>query len=245
VSLLPKALDYMVTRGMDPSKFVFVSNGIDEGEWNNVQPLPEDVQARLDSIRFDGLPVVGYTGTHGLANALDVLLDASKLLRGEVNVVLLGAGPERARLEARVADEHLTNVTMFDPVAKAAMPSFLKAIDIGFIGMKPEPLYRFGISHNKLMDYMMAGKLVVLSAEVGGDPVAEAGCGVTVPTGDPVAVANAIRQLLQLSAERRAAMARSGQDFVLTQRTYAVLAQRFLNQTMPTHGSALTTQNAH
>jgi glycosyltransferase involved in cell wall biosynthesis len=228
ISMLPKALDYMRSRGMEAHKFAYVPNGVDEDEWTQPAPLPPEVQSRLNTLRSEGLPLVGYAGTHGLANALDVLLDAAHQLKGRAQIVLVGTGPDRDRLLARVAQEGLTHVTMLPSVAKQAVPTFLAALDIAYIGWHPNPLYRFGISPNKLMDYMMAGKPVVHSVSAGNDPVADAGCGFTVAPGDPVAVAHAVLRLANLSTDERAKMGQAGRGFILANQTYLTLAKLFL-----------------
>jgi glycosyltransferase involved in cell wall biosynthesis len=91
------------------------------------------------------------------------------------------------------------------------------------------PIYRFGIAPNKLMDYMMAGRAVLHSVEAGNDPVAEAGCGVTVAPGDAGAVAEGLLRLAALPAAERAAMGARGRVFVEAKHTYPVLAARFLD----------------
>jgi glycosyltransferase involved in cell wall biosynthesis len=228
VSLLPKADSYMRARGMEASKFVCIPNGIDDAEWKDAEPLPEFVKARVDELRAGGLPLVGYAGTYGLANALDLLLDAARLLQGVARIVMVGGGPERDRLLQRINDEGLDNVTLLPPIPKRAVRTYLEAVDIAFMAMLPEPLYRYGIAPNKLVDYMMSGLPIVFSAKAGNDPVAEAGCGITVPPGDPAAIAEAVRNLAALSADERSAMGASGREFILRNQTYRVLAERFL-----------------
>lgn len=229
VSMLPKALHYMHSRGLDISKFSYVPNGVDVDEWRNPQLLPSDIDNSLAELKEAGLPIVAYVGTHGVANALDLLLDASKLLQGEVRILLVGPGPERERLAARVEEEALTNVTMLPSVPKHAVPTLLEKIDIAYIGWHNNPLYRFGISPNKLMDYMMAGKAIVHSVKAGNDPVSETGCGVTVLPGSSELVAEAIRRLAKLSPDERSAMGKKGRDFILKNQTYPVLAKRFIS----------------
>jgi len=173
--------------------------------------------------------VVGYAGSMGLPNALDDLLDAAALLRNApIAIVMVGDGHERARLVQRVADEGLANVQLLPPIPKAQIPSLLAAIDIAVICWQRVPIYRFGIAPNKLMDYMMAGCAVLHSVDAGNDPVAESGCGITVPPESPAAVADGLRRLAALPAAERAAMGRRGRAFVLAHHTYPVLAQRFL-----------------
>lgn len=228
VSMLPKAQAYMESRGMAASKFAYVPNGVDEEEWHSPQPLPIEVAQRLQAIAQRGLPVVGYAGTHGLANALDDLLDVAQRLRGQAEVVLVGTGPERERLKARVAHEGLSNVHILPAIPKQAMPSLLESFDVAYIGLQAQPLFRFGISPNKLMDYMMAAKPVVMAIDAGNDPVAESGCGITVRSGDVEAIAKAIRRLAALPAGERAAMGQAGRAFILRHQTYPQLARRFL-----------------
>jgi len=78
------------------------------------------------------------------------------------------------------------------------------------------------------MDYLMAGRPVLHSVEAGNDPVAEAGCGITVAPDSASAVADGLRRLAAVPAEERRAMGERGRTFVLAHHTYPVLAQRFL-----------------
>ncbi|MEW6707258.1 MAG: glycosyltransferase family 4 protein [Pseudomonadota bacterium] len=229
VSMLPKVHDHMASRGLDLKKLHIVPNGITLDEWQGEPPaLRADVAQAMAAARAAGRTVVGYAGSHGLPNALDHLLDAAALLKGEpLQIVMVGDGHEKGRLEQRVRNEGLDNVTMLPPVPKAQIPSLLAAIDIAYIGWQRVPIYRFGIAPNKLMDYMMAGCVVLHSVEAGNDPVAEAGCGVTVAPESAVAIAEGLRRLAALPAEERRAMGERGRAFVLQHHTYPVLAQRF------------------
>ncbi len=230
VSMLPKVHAYMASRGLDLRKLHIVPNGVALDDWLHApQPLREDVARSLADARAAGRMVVGYAGSMGLPNALDTLLDAAALLRGvALQFVLVGDGHEKARLARRVADEGLDNVTLLPPVPKAQIPSLLGAVDIAYIGWQQVPIYRFGIAPNKLMDYMMAGVPVLHSVDAGNDPVADAGCGLTVSPEAPAAVAAGLRQLASLSADERRAMGERGRQYVRAHHSYAVLAQRFI-----------------
>ena len=230
VSMLPKVQGHMAAHGLDLRKLVIVPNGITPDEWTDAAPpLRGDVAQAIAAQRAAGRTVVGYAGSMGLPNALDDLLDAAALLRNApIAIVMVGDGHERARLVQRVADEGLANVQLLPPIPKAQIPSLLAAIDIAVICWQRVPIYRFGIAPNKLMDYMMAGCAVLHSVDAGNDPVAESGCGITVPPESPAAVADGLRRLAALPAAERAAMGRRGRAFVLAHHTYPVLAQRFL-----------------
>jgi glycosyltransferase involved in cell wall biosynthesis len=230
VSMLPKVHGYMAERGLDLRKLHIVPNGIAPDDWGAAPPpLRDDVAAALQAARSAGATVVGYAGSMGLPNALDTLLDAAALLKHEpLRLVLVGDGHERERLARRVQAEGLDHVALLPPIPKAQVPAFLAAIDVAYIGWQRVPIYRFGIAPNKVMDYMMAGCAVLHSVEAGNDPVAEAGCGLTVPPQDAAAVAEGLRRLAACPPEERAAMGARGRAFVQAHHTYPVLAQRFI-----------------
>jgi glycosyltransferase involved in cell wall biosynthesis len=230
VSMLPKVQAHMQSRGLDLRKLAIVPNGIDPAEWQRPpEPLRADVAAALAAAREAKAVVVGYAGSMGLPNALDVLLDAAKLLRGSpIRIVMVGDGHERARLAQRVADEKIDNLALLPPIPKAQIPSFLAGIDIAYIGWLRSPIYRFGIAPNKLMDYMMAGCGVLHSVDAGNDAVSEAGCGRTVAPESADAVAQGLLQMAGLPLAKRQAMGRRGREFVLANHSYPVLAKRFI-----------------
>lgn len=230
VSILPKVAGHMQAHGLDLRKLHIVPNGIALDEWEAEAALVRgDIASHLAAQKSAGRKIVGYAGSHGTPNALDVLLQAAAQMRTEpFSFVLVGDGHEKAALQAQAHALGLSHVAFFDPIPKAQIPSFLAQLDIAYIGWQRVPIYRFGIAPNKLMDYMMARCVVLHSVEAGNDPVAEAGCGLTVPAADPQAVADGLRQLARLDAATRQRMGAAGRRFVLDNHAYPVLAQRFL-----------------
>ena len=241
VSMLPKADAHLVDHGMALAKFFYVPNGIDPAEWDEAAAAAVTVSAEhtaaIRAARDKGHLLVAYAGAHGLANGLDSVLDAANLTRSEpVTWLLVGGGPAKAALQQRVAAEKLTNVVMLDAVPKTAIPKLLRAMDVLYIGLQHEPLFRFGISPNKLMDYMMAARPVVCAIDAGNDPVGEAGCGFTIEPQAPAALADAVRRMLLLPPDEREHMGQAGRAFVEKNHLYAGLARRFLDAVGVTRG---------
>ena len=230
ISILPKTSEYLQSRGMLSKKFAHIPNGVDEQDWTKSEPLPPEVAKCIQEMKNIDLPIVAYTGSHNIANSLDILLDAAHQFKGKAQVILVGTGLEKDRLLSRVIKERLSHVVMLSPLPKLSIPALLSQIDIAYIGYKPVSLHRFGISMNKLADYMMAGKPVIQSIKAGNDPVKEAGCGITVPPGDASAVADAVLKLATLSAEKRDAIGQAGKKFILANQTYPILAKRFIKE---------------
>ncbi|WP_308634753.1 glycosyltransferase family 4 protein [Massilia brevitalea] len=240
VSILPKVREHLEAHGMAPHKLHIVPNGADPAEWlAGSDSLAPETERRLAALRASNDCIVGYAGTHGIANALDTLVEAASLLRHRrVAFVLAGGGPEKQRLRLRARTLALDNIHFLDPVPKQQVPALLRRFDLAYIGWKRQPLYRFGIAPNKLIDYMMAARPVVHAVEAGNDPVADAGCGVTVAPEDPQALAAAIEALMATAPAERDAMGLRGQRHALAHLTYPVLGQRFLSACTgdPQHG---------
>ncbi|MCC2956193.1 glycosyltransferase family 4 protein [Massilia sp. IC2-477] len=230
VSILPKVREHLEARGMAPHKLHLIPNGLDPAEWLAAPPaLPEALDALLSGLRAQGLAVVGYAGSHGLANALDTLLEAASLMKNQpLAFVLVGDGPEKPRLERRARELGLARVHFVAPVAKVQIPALMARLDIAYLGWQRQPLYRFGIAPNKLLDYMMGGCPVLHAVEAGNDPVREAGCGITVAPEDPAAVARGLAALLAMSRAERRALGERGRAHALANLTYPVLGRRFL-----------------
>ena len=230
VSMLPKADGHLREHGMQAAKFLYIPNGIDPDEWRDESPveLAAAHTAAIQAARDRGHLLVAYAGAHGVANALGAALNAAALLRDEVTWLFIGDGPEKAALQRRVLSEQLTNVVMLDAVPRKTIPTLLRAMDVLFIGLQNEPLFRFGISPNKLMDYMMSARPIVCAISAGNDPVSESGCGTTVPGESPEAIVGALRRIASMTADERHAMGQRGRGFVLRHHTFPVLARRFI-----------------
>lgn len=230
VSMLPRVHDYMASRGLDLGKLRIIPNGISADDWEEESALlPDPLADYIARAREGGRLLVGYAGSHGLPNALDTLFDAAALVAGQaISFVLVGDGHEKARLLQRVGRENLDSVKMFAPIQKSQVPSFLRALDVAYIGWQDSPLYRFGIAPNKLMDYMMAGCAVLHSVSAGNDPVVESGCGVSVPAGSPAAVSEGLLRLSRMTSAERRVMGENGKRYVRAHHDYRVLARNFM-----------------
>lgn len=223
VSSLPRAVDHMVQRGMDAAKFTWIPTGLDIAAAERSAPL-DPVTAKRVPNGF----VVAYAGTLGLANALGTLINAADLLRGQSGIafVLFGDGDDRPRLEERVKQLGLESVVFMGRIEKAQVPAALARCDACFIGWLDSGLYDFGISPNKLGDYLVAGKPVLHSYSGRADPVLEASCGLSVPAGDGRALADAILKLHAMTPAERGAMGTRGKGYVRDNLHVGTNAQR-------------------
>lgn len=208
--------------GVPPSKICLIPNGAEPADL--APSIPRDEMRRRLSL--SGFVFV-YAGAHGPANGLELVLDAAAELRDEltdVNFLFVGDGPTKAALERRAASEQLRNVIFLDPVPKAQIADILGAADAGLHVLADVPLFRYGVSPNKIHDYMAAA-LPVLTNTMGevAELVAQADAGVAV---EPDQLASGVRSLRAASDEQRHRWGVAGQDFLVAHRSYRALAQR-------------------
>ena len=231
VSILPCAKEHMVEHGMAPEKFVCIPNGIVKEDWEApIDPEKAPYRELLQEFHKQGYFLIGYTGAHGIANALDSFIEAGGMLKDKkIKLILVGQGPERDRLMQKVVDLGLRNtVELLSAVKRSDVPALLSEMDALYVGLQRQPLFRFGVSPNKLMDYMMAAKPVIFAIEAGNDMVKDAGCGVSIPPEDSKAIAEAAIELASTPPEKLAEMGKRGQKYLLENHEYQILSDRFL-----------------
>lgn len=235
VSLLPGAVEHLAAKGADPGKVVWIPNGVDLAAVPApAAPDPGSAPpgAGPPAPATAGAPfTVIYAGAHGLANHLDVILDAARLLQQQVGheairFRLIGDGPEKPRLQQRARDEGIENVRFEPPVPKHSVYAAIQAAQACVVTLKESPLYRWGFSLNKLFDYLACGRPVVIGVRSPYNPVAEAGAGLTVAPEDPPALAAAVRQLAALPPAERANMGRQGRAYVESRHAVETMADR-------------------
>ncbi len=231
VSMLPCAEQHLAAHGLPPDRFIYVPNGVVLEEWEKDRQAPPDGHvAALQEIRRGTRCMVGYLGGHALSNSLDTLVEAGADPRlANIGIVCVGDGPEKERLQAKAQD--LGSVVQFlPPVPKRSVPELLGLFDVLYIGWTRSPLYRFGISPNKLFDYMMAGVPILHGVEAANDPVREAECGLSIPPEDAGALCDGILKLASLPAKDRELMGERGRQYVRLNHDVGVLARTFLDR---------------
>ena len=232
VSILPCAKEHMIEHGMAAEKFVYIPNGIVKEDWEQPSSSePPVYQEKLLRYRQEGYFLIGYTGAHGIANALDSFVEAGEALREQrIKLILVGPGPERERLIQKVKDLGLEQtVELLPAVKRGDMPGLLQQFDALYVGLQRQPLFRFGVSPNKLMEYMMAAKPVIFAIEAGNDMVADAKCGISIPPEDSDAIAKAAISLAFTPKEDLRAMGERGRAYILEHHEYDVLSKQFLD----------------
>jgi colanic acid biosynthesis glycosyl transferase WcaI len=126
-----------------------------------------------------------YLGAVGVANGLDVILDAALQLRDDVpaELLIIGDGSARQRLAERLARERIGKVRILDPVPKDRVGDYLAASDVGLHILRPDPVFATALP-SKVLEYFSARRPFIttvpglpqkLAEESGGSFVATSG----------------------------------------------------------------------
>lgn len=178
-----------------------VPNGADAGMFNPHAKGTKFRQTNGLGERFIAL----YAGAHGISNDLEIVLSAAKIIQeknSEIFFALIGDGKEKPALENQAENLALDNLIFIPPAPKNEMPEVLAAADACIAILKPVPLYAT-VYPNKVFDYMAAGRPVVLAIDgVIREVVEKAEAGITVPPGNPNALAEAVHYLANHPEER-------------------------------------------
>lgn len=197
------AYDYIVEQGWEKdiprSKVHYINNGVDlEAFHYNREHYQVDDSDLSNPEQFN----VIYTGSIRKVNNLGLLLDAAKEVRDpKVKFLIWGDGDERLILEQRVRDEGIGNVVFKGKVEKKHVPYIVSNADLNIAHNTPMTLFRFGISFNKLFDYLAAERPVLCDFPCPYNPAIQCGAGISVDDPTSKNIALAIEQMSRLPAE--------------------------------------------
>lgn len=232
ISLLPCAQAHMVDNGLRAEKFLWIPNGVDSADICSHSDMHANAFVQhVASLKQQGVFVIIYAGAHGEPNALEGLVRSAKLLVRSavpVRIILVGKGERKAQLKEIAARDASGLIEFFDQQPKEAVMAALKLASAGYISLKSEPIFRFGVSPNKLWDYMLVGLPIIFACKAGNDPVGDYRCGVSADPDSAEDIAAAVSRLLELSEAQLSEMGHNGHAAVLEHYTYERLARNVL-----------------
>jgi len=220
IVLLPRASDYIEPLGIPAEKIVWIPNGVDASQFRSRPAAHSPDQFTLM-----------YFGAHGAANGLDNILKAMKIVEADpqgrkIVLRIVGDGPLKSALMTLAHELGLKRVRFENPVAKSEIPLLAAEADAFVFNLIDAPVFKFGISSNKLFDFMAASRPVIFCCASTNNPIAEAGAGITVPPENPAKLAAAIIEMAGLPAERRCEMGRAARRHLESNYDMSLLARR-------------------
>ena len=150
----------LLNKGISENKISVHYNGSDL-QFKKIQKKQELVKKYKLENKF----VVLYAGNLGLAQNIETILFAAKILEKEnIIFLLIGSGPKETELKNIVKKENIKNVLFLGEIQKEQMNRFFALADCGIIPLKNSNIFRETIP-SKLFDYMSAELPIILGVE--------------------------------------------------------------------------------
>lgn len=193
IGLSPGIVEGISKRGIDRSKIANIPNGCDLDIFSN-----QTKGWRPEGVKESDLMAI-FTGTHGLANGLDAVIDVAFELKNRncqnIKIVLVGDGKLKKSLQKRAEELDLSNLIFHDPVNKTKLAELMSEADLGLQILADVPAFYYGTSPNKFFDYIAAG-LPVLSNYPGwlAELIVFENAGFTVTPNSPIDFADKLEE---------------------------------------------------
>jgi glycosyltransferase involved in cell wall biosynthesis len=228
VGLSPGIVEGIQKRGIDSSRVHLIPNGSDLSLFNEDSDVPWRPSGVSDS---DYMTV--FTGTHGIANGLDALIEVAKVLkkrgRDDIKFVLIGDGKLKPALVEQARKENLTNCVFHAPVPKTRLSGLMRSADSGLMILANVPAFYYGTSPNKFFDYIAAG-IPVVNNYPGwvADMITAHDCGIAIPPEEPEKFADALVKLADNKALKEK-MGNNGKNLAREKFSREILADQLVD----------------
>lgn len=203
-----------------------IPQGVDDGLLEDPLPLSDKyIQEYFPKGKF----IVCHAGSIGADNALETFFACARAMqdREDIHFLMVGDGYLREQFQNENAD--LKNLTFAPRVEKKQVQAVLGHVDVVYFAVNTSPLWAYGQSLNKVIDYMLSGKPVLASYTGYPSMVNEADCGLFVPAEDVDALSAAVDRFSKMPKEKLDEMGRRGREWILTNRRFDNLASQYLD----------------
>ncbi len=202
----------LIERRLPAEKITFIPNG---ANLKIFQPQPEEGKQRRAELGINGKFVVLYAGIMGVAQGLESLIAAARLLEAQddIKFLFIGEGPKKNDLIASVAQAQLNNVVLLGEKPQKEMAGYFSAADAALVPLRNLELFQ-GALPSKMFEAWACACPVVLSVNGEAQTVLQqAQAGLHAPPEDAAAIAAAILKLKN-APEARRQMGENGRRFV-------------------------------
>lgn len=217
---------YIENYQIDDGKFIWITNGSDIVE---TQFLSND-----NFIHNDNQIHVGYAGTIGLANGIDLFIYNLKTL--DKNVLkhfcftFVGNGVKKKEL-IDYCKMHELPVIFHDAVPKNQVAETLARFDILMLIILSSPIYRYGTSLNKVADYHAIGKPILMIGNIAHNPVVESEAGFVCPDINDLEIT--LKNIINSSTDELQHKAYRARSYAALNYDWTQLSKRLLEKLKP------------
>lgn len=180
---------------IDLEKCRYINNGVEVDKFDQYAKEFTIEDSDLQSDKFK----VVYTGSIRKVNSIGLLVDAAKILTDDgiddISIIVFGDGTEKEALIERCKNLNLNNIVFKDRVDKKYIPYILSRANMNIFVGQDDAMNKYGLSLNKLFDYMASGKPILSNIESGYDNIKKYECGIIVHSNSAKSIAEGILKI--------------------------------------------------
>lgn len=209
---------------IDMAKCRYINNGVDLEKFrNNVQEYQKDA-SDLATDKF----TVTYCGAIRPVNNVDLLLDAAKQLKDDVQILIYGTGNCVDELQSRIDKENISTVKLKGYVENKYVPFILSKSSVNILNYSAKQYnWSRGNSSNKLFEYLASGKPVISTVKMGYDILEKYDCGISTEECSGEKIAKAIQEIKNLTQTEYDGMCKNA-EYAATQFDIANLSIQYI-----------------
>ncbi|HAF06864.1 MAG: Glycosyl transferase group 1 [candidate division TA06 bacterium 32_111] len=227
-----KFKNHIVSKGIDEKKIHFISNCTYPNHFTPDKTV-EYYKEKYNINKF----TIAYTGAIGVANNPYLILDIAKRLEDKpIDFLILGEGPLREEIEKKIENDNIKNVKIHKTIPKRNILNFLANVDLCLITVNKTELYKYGLSPNKLFDYMLAGKPILITAKPEySEFVKDSGCGFYADPENLDEIVSTVMKIYNMPKTEREEIGKRGKDYILkfySEQSLGDKLEEVINQTL-------------
>lgn len=186
----------------------------------NAVEKKDEVPKEIQSFVADSFTCV-FAGYFMEYEGVLVMLQAAKHFHDNnipIKFLFIGSGKEEKTMRQYTADNHLDNVLIHGRISKELIPAILRFSDICLAhcatkGKKES--FKYGISKNKVNEYLYSGNPVIYGRDDEQDPVEKYGGGFVIEPFKPEKFVNCIQKIYEMTPEERAKFGDCGKNYII------------------------------
>jgi len=205
-------VDDIVNRGFDKNKIHLLTNGVDTKLFKK-ENRDEDFRREIG---IESKFALCYAGIHGIAQGLQVIIDAAEIVKNEVNIqfIFVGDGPEKQDLINLVKEKGLNNVTFLPLQPKTNMPKIVASMDAAIIPLRKLELFK-GALPSKMFETLASEIPIILPVQgEAAKLINNANAGIVVEPENSKEIAEAVLKLYN-DIELRNELGQNGREYVM------------------------------
>lgn len=227
VSTMPFAYNHICDNfPVKRDKVHWMPNGIDVTQYEKNLLCDDTMPKELEDF-FTNHWCCVYTGSFVASECIPLMLNAFEKLKNEdIYFAIIGDGHDAEALKAMKESLGLDKVKFFPFVKQSIIAKIMSKANCCIGAIHSLPLYRFGLSLNKLNDYLYSGKPVVFACDY-HNVVNDAGQ-FSIPSDSATEMANTIMKIRNLSSDELEKLSIKSRKLIKETYDYDVVSTNYL-----------------